>query len=61
MEQSIFEYAKKPALIFAFRFSIFLKTGVFSYFCPPLDLRGNGCLMGLKRAGLAIFIADQYI
>lgn len=60
MEKSIFEYAKKPALIFAFRFNIFLKTGVFSYFCPPPpDLCSNGSLMGLKR--LAILIADQYI
>lgn len=60
MEKSIFEYAKKPALIFAFRFNIFLKTGVFLYFCPPpLDLCSNSSLVGLKLARLAI-IADQY-
>lgn len=61
MEKSIFEYAKKPVLIFAFRFNIFLKTGVFSFFCPPpLVLCSNGSFMGLKLARLAI-IVDQYI
>lgn len=59
MEKSIFEYAKKPVLIFAFRVNIFLKTGVFSY-PPPTDLCSNGSLTGLELARLAI-IADQYV